>query len=393
MREVVIVAAARTPIGSFGGSLMPMTAVNLGVIAAKAVFERAGVSPDIVEETIIGNVISAGQGQNVARQVSIGAGVPETVPAMTLDCVCGSSLRTVSLAAQLIGAGEADVILAGGTESMTNAPYMLKTVRWGQRMGNEKLLDSLVADGLWDVFNDYHMGMTAEDLAVKGNISREEQDAFALESQRRVAEATSAGKFKAEITPVEVPQRKGGAIILKTDEYPKPEITLASLSKLKPVFKPDGGTVTAGNSSGVNDGAAMVLVMSKEKAEELGIQYMAKIIGFASGGVDPSIMGYGVVPATRKALERAGISIDQLDLIESNEAFAAQSIYVMRELEFSPEKTNVNGGAISLGHPIGASGARVLTTLLYELERRDGKYGLATLCVGGGMGVAVVVER
>jgi acetyl-CoA C-acetyltransferase len=299
----------------------------------------------------------------------------------------------VSLAAQIIGCGDADVILAGGTESMTNVPYMLKTVRWGQRMGNEKLLDALVADGLWDVYNDYHMGMTAENLAERWNISREEQDAFALESQRRVAEATAAGKFKAEITPVEIPQRKGPPVLIKHDEYPRPEITLASLAKLRPAFKPDGGTVTSGNASGVNDGAAAVLVMSKEKAEEMGFKYMAKIVGYGMGGVDPAIMGYGVVPATRNALAKAGITVDQLDLAESNEAFAAQSLCVIRELGLAPEKTNVNGGAISLGHPIGASGARILTTLLYELERRDGKFGLATLCVGGGMGVALVIER
>jgi len=393
VREVVIVNAVRTAIGSFGGGLLSMSAVKLGVTAAKAVFERAGVSPDAVDEVIIGNVLSAGLGQNVARQVSLGAGVPDTKPAMTVNQVCGSSLRAVSLAAQIIGCGDAEIILAGGTESMSNSPYLLDSARWGQRMGNGKLTDSMINDGLWDVYNDYHMGVTAENLAEKWNISREDQDAFAAESQRRAGEAIAAGRFKAEITPVVIPQRKGDPIVFDTDEYPRPSTSAQSLAKMRPAFKPSGGTVTAGNASGINDGAAMLIIMSKEKAEQLGIKYMAKITGYATAGVAPEIMGYGVVPATQRALTKAGIGIDQLDLAEANEAFAVQALCVTRELGLKAEKTNVNGGAIALGHPIGASGARILTTLLYELERRDGKYGLATLCVGGGMGVALVVER
>ncbi|MCL2699254.1 MAG: acetyl-CoA C-acetyltransferase [Defluviitaleaceae bacterium] len=392
MREVVIVSAARTAIGSFGGGLASLSAVQLGVTAAKAVFERSGVDPETVDEVLVGNVLSAGQGQNIARQISLGAGVPETVPAMTLNFVCGSGLRSVSLAAQMIRSGDADIILAGGTESMSNAPYLLDTARWGQRMGNGKLVDILIKDGLTDVFNDYHMGITAENIAEKWGITREEQDAFALESQRRAVAAVAAGKFKAEIAPISIPQRKGDPVVFDTDEYPRAETTLASLEKLRPAFKPDG-TVTAGNSSGVNDGAAMLLVMSKAKADKLKLKYMAKIIGYGLGGVDPSIMGYGVVPASRNALAMAKIGVEQLDLAEANEAFAVQALCVTSELGLPAEKTNVNGGAIALGHPIGSSGARVLTTLLYELERGGGRYALATLCIGGGMGVALVVER
>lgn len=393
MREVVIVNAARTAIGSFGGGLQSMSAVKLGITAAKAVLERSGVNADIVDEVIVGNILSAGLGQNVARQISLGAGIPDSVPAMTINQVCGSSLRAVSLAAQIIRCGDADVILAGGTESMSNAPYLLDKARWGQRMGNGKLLDSMISDGLWDIYNDYHMGMTAENIAEKWNISRDEQDAFAVESQRRAGDAIAAGRFTAEITPVEIPQRKGDSVVFDVDEYPRPTTTAQSLAKMRPAFKPADGSVTAGNASGINDGAAMLLVMSKEKADRLGIQYMAKIIGAGNAGVAPELMGYGVVPASQMALAKAGIGIDQLDLAESNEAFAVQALCVMRALGLQAEKTNVNGGAIALGHPIGASGARILTTLLYELERRNGKYGLATLCVGGGMGVAIVVER
>ncbi|MDR2940164.1 MAG: acetyl-CoA C-acetyltransferase [Clostridiales bacterium] len=391
MREVVIVAAARTPIGSFGGGLAPVSAAALGVAAAKSVLERSGVSPDMVEEVIIGNVLSAGLGQNISRQVCLGAGIPDTVSAMTINKMCGSGLRSVSLAAQIIACGDVDIILTGGTESMSNAPYLLEKARWGQRMGDGVIVDSMIKDGLWDIYNDYHMGVTAENIAEKWGITREDQDKFAAESQRRAVKAIAEGKFKDEIVPVEIPKRKGAPLIMDTDEYPKSDTTVDSLAKLRPAFKPNG-TVTAGNASGINDGAAMLLVMSKEKADALGIKYMAKIIGYGSAGVDPSIMGYGVVPAVKKALDKAGLVAGQIDRAEANEAFAAQALCVTRELGLTPDKTNVNGGAIALGHPIGASGARILTTLLYELKRSGGKYGLATLCIGGGMGTAIVVE-
>ncbi|KGG80736.1 acetyl-CoA acetyltransferase [Caloranaerobacter azorensis H53214] len=392
MREVVIVGAARTPIGSFGGSLSKLSAVDLGVAAAKEAIKRVGIKEEMIDEVIVGNVLSAGLGQNPARQIAINAGLPDTIPAMTINKVCGSGLRAVSMAAQFIMLGDADIILAGGTESMSNAPYIVPKARWGLRMGHSELIDTMIQDGLTDIFNNYHMGITAENIAEKWNISREEQDEFALQSQLKAERAQKEGKFKDEIVPVEVPQRKGEPIIVDTDEYPRHGTTIEKLAKLKPAFKKDG-TVTAGNASGINDGAAMLIVMAKEKAEELGIEPLVTIKSYASAALDPKIMGYGPVPATKKALERAGLKVEDLDLIEANEAFAAQSIAVMRDLGLDPEKVNVNGGAIALGHPIGASGARILVTLIYEMIRRKSKYGLATLCIGGGQGAAVVVER
>jgi len=392
MREVVIVGAARTPVGSFGGSLSKLSAVDLGVIAAKEAIKRAGIEPNIINEVVIGNVLSAGLGQNPARQVALGAGLPDTTPAMTINKVCGSGLRAVSMAAQLIMLEDADVVLAGGTESMSNAPYLIPGARWGQRMGDGKIVDYMVHDGLWDIFNDYHMGITAENIAEQWNLTREEQDKFALVSQTRAEKAQKEGRFKDEIVPVEVPQRKGDPIVVEDDEYLKPGTTIEKLGKLRPAFKKEG-TVTAGNASGINDGAAMLIVMSKEKAEELGLKPLVTIKSYASAGVDPKIMGYGPVPATRKALERAGITVEELDLIEANEAFAAQSLAVVKDLGLNTDIVNVNGGAIAIGHPIGASGARILITLIYEMMKREAKTGLATLCIGGGQGTAVVVER
>ncbi|WP_069650643.1 acetyl-CoA C-acetyltransferase [Caloranaerobacter ferrireducens] len=392
MREVVIVGAARTPIGSFGGSLSKLSAIDLGVVAAKEAIKRAGIKEEMIDEVIVGNILSAGLGQNPARQIALGAGLKETTPALTINKVCGSGLRAVSMAAQFIMLGDADVILAGGTESMSNAPYLVPRVRWGLKMGHGELIDTMIHDGLTDIFNNYHMGITAENIAEKWNISREEQDEFALQSQLKAEKAQKEGKFKDEIVLVEVPQRKGDPIIVDTDEYPRHGTTIEKLAKLKPAFKKDG-TVTAGNASGINDGAAMLIVMAKEKAEELGIKPLVTIKSYASAALDPKIMGYGPVPATKKALERAGLKVEDLDLIEANEAFAVQSIAVMRDLGLDPEKVNVNGGAIALGHPIGASGARILVTLIYEMMRRESKYGLATLCIGGGQGTAVIVER
>ena len=392
MREVVIVSAVRTPIGTFGGSFKDVSAVTLGSIVAKEAIKRANITPEMVDEVIFGNVLQAGQGQNVARQVSIHAGIPIEVPSYTVNKVCGSGLKTVALAAQAILAGDADIILAGGTENMSQAPYILKGARWGQRMGDGTIEDYMVHDGLWDIFNDYHMGITAENVAAQWNITREEQDKFALTSQQRAEKAIKSGRFKDEIVPVSVPQRKGDPIIVDTDEHPRFGTTLEGLAKLKPAFKKDG-TVTAGNASGINDGAAALVVMSKEKAEELGIKPLATIVAYASAGVDPKIMGTGPIPASRKALEKANMTVADLDLVEANEAFAAQSLAVVKDLGLDPEKTNVNGGAIALGHPIGASGARILVTLLHEMTKRDAKTGLATLCIGGGQGIALIVKR
>ena len=392
MREVVIAGASRTAIGSFGGSLAGVSAVDLGVVAAKAAMERAGITATMVDEVIVGNVLSAGLGQNIARQIALGAGMPEGTPAMSLNKVCGSGLRAVSLAAQMIKAGDADIVLAGGTESMSGAPFLLKNHRTGQKLGNDTLVDSMIQDGLWDVFNDYHMGVTAENVAAQGGITREEQDEYALNSQLKAQAAMEAGKFREEIAPVVIPQRRGDAIIVDTDEYPRPNATIEGFQRLRPAFQKDG-TVTAGNASGINDGAAMLVVCAKEKAEELKLPILAKISGYASAGVDPSVMGLGVVPAVHKALGAAGIDLNELDLVEANEAFAAQALAVIRTLGLNPDITNVNGGAIALGHPIGASGARILTTLLYEMNRRNARHGLATLCIGGGMGTALVVER
>jgi acetyl-CoA C-acetyltransferase len=391
MREVVIVSAARTAIGSYGGGLKDLSAVELGAIAVKEAIARAGIEPEVVDEVVFGNVLQGGLGQNVARQVSVAAGLPIEVPSMTLNKVCGSGLRTVSLAAQIIMAGDADCIIAGGCESMSQAPYFSSNMRWGARMGDVKMVDMMVHDGLTDVFNKYHMGITAENIVEQWGLTREGMDAFAAASQQKAEVAIKAGKFKDEIVPVVIPQRKGDPVVFDTDEFPKFGTTAEGLQKLKPAFKKDG-TVTAANSSGINDGAAALVVMSKEKADALGLTPLAKIKSYASAGVDPTIMGIGPVPSTQKALDKAGLTVSDLDLIEANEAFAAQSLAVGKDLGFDTEKLNVNGGAIALGHPIGASGARILISLLYEMKRRDAKYGLATLCIGGGQGTALVVE-
>lgn len=392
MKEVVIASAVRTAVGTYGGSFKNVPAVDLGVVAVKEAIKRAGIKADQVDELVFGNVLQAGLGQNVARQVSVHAGIPTEVPSFTVNKVCGSGLKTVELAAQAIVAGEADIVIAGGTENMSKAPYVLNNNRWGQRMGDGKVVDEMIKDGLWDAFNDYHMGITAENVAEKWNLTREEQDQFALTSQLRAEEAIKSGRFKDEIVPVEVPQRKGDPKIVDTDEHPRFGSTIEGMAKLRPAFKKDG-TVTAGNASGINDGAAAFVVMSKEKAEELGIEPLATIVSYASAGVDPSVMGTGPIPASRKALEKANLTVKDLDLVEANEAFAAQSLAVAKELGLDMEKTNVNGGAIALGHPIGASGARILVTLLYEMAKRDAKHGLATLCIGGGQGTALIVRR
>ena len=390
MREVVIAAAARTPIGNFNGSLSGVSAVDLGVTAVEEAIKRAGITPDMVDQTILGCILQAGLGQGVARQVAVKSGIPVEKPAMTINMICGSGLRTVHLAAQAIISGESDIVVAGGTENMSAAPYLLRNARTGYRMGHGEIVDSMIYDSLTDIFNNYHMGVTAENLAEKYNISREEQDQFSCTSQNRAEAAIKEGKFKEEIVPVVIKTRKGD-VVVDTDEFPRPGVTVEALGKLRPAFKKDG-TVTAGNASGINDGAAAIIVMSKEKADELGIKPLAKIVSYASAGVEPSIMGIGPVPATKLALERANMTIEDMDLIEANEAFASQSLAVAKELNFDMTKTNVNGGAIALGHPVGASGARILTTLLYEMKRRNSKYGLATLCIGGGMGTALIVE-
>lgn len=392
MKEVVIVSAVRTPIGSFNGSLAPFGAVELGAMVIKAALERAGVAADQVEEVILGNVLQGGLGQNPARQAAIKAGIPAEVPSYTINKVCGSGLKCVNLAAQAIMAGDADIIVAGGMESMTNAPYVLDgKARWGYRMGHSQVVDTMIKDGLWCAFNDYHMGITAENVAAKYDISRAEQDQLAYESQSKAAAAIERGEFNAEIVPVVIKTKKG-EVVFDTDEYPRANATLEGMTALRPAFKKDG-TVTAGNASGINDGAAALVVMSAEKAQELGLKPLARITSYGSGGVDPSIMGMGPVPATRKALDKAGLTVADLDLIEANEAFAAQFLAVGKELGFDKEKVNVNGGAIALGHPIGASGARILVSLLHAMEKRQAKRGLATLCIGGGQGVATIVER
>ncbi|WP_444685209.1 acetyl-CoA C-acetyltransferase [Alkalicoccus luteus] len=393
MRNVVIASAARTPVGNFGGALSGVSAVELGAHAAKEAIQRAGLQPDQIEDVYIGNVLSAGLGQNVARQTAIKAGIPDTVPATTINKLCGSGLRSVSMAAQFIMLGDADIIVAGGTESMSNAPYVMPGARWGQRMGDGKLVDTMLKDGLMDAFKPVHMGITAENIAERWNISRERQDTFALESQQRAGRAVEEGRFQDEIVPVDVPGRRGEVTTVSEDEFPKPNVTMEKLAKLKPAFKKDGGTVTAGNASGINDGAAMLVVMSEEKANELGVKPLAVLKAYGNAALDPDIMGYGPVPAAKQALERAGWGIDDLDVVEANEAFAAQSLAVVDDLKLDPAKVNVNGGAIALGHPIGASGARVLTTLLYELKRSGQSRGMAALCIGGGQGTALLVER
>ena len=391
MKEVVIVSAVRTAIGSFGGGLKDVPAVDLGALVIKEAVNRAGIKPELVEEVIMGNVLQAGLGQNPARQAVIKAGLPVEVPAMTINKVCGSGLRAVALACQMIKAGDADVMIAGGMENMSRAPYVTNSERWGARMGNVQLVDEMINDGLWDAFNQYHMGITAENIAEQWGITRGDQDQFSVNSQNKAEAAIKAGKFKDEIVPVVIKTKKG-EIVFDTDEFPRFGATIEALAKLKPAFKKDG-TVTAGNASGINDGAAALVVMSAEKAAELGIKPLAKIVSYGQKGLDPSIMGYGPFHATKKALEKANLTIDDLDLIEANEAFAAQSIAVARDLKFDMSKVNVNGGAVALGHPIGASGARILVTLLHEMGRRDAKRGLATLCIGGGMGTALIVER
>ena len=394
MKEVVIVGAARTPIGSFGGSLKDIPARKLGAIAIKAAIERTGIKPEMVDEVIMGCVLQGGLGQNVSRQMSLDAGIPIEVPTMTINKVCGSGLRAVELAAQIIKAGDADIIVAGGAENMSAAAYAVPAGRWGARMNNTQMIDMMVNDGLWDAFNNYHMGITAENIAEQWGLTREELDEFSVASQHKAEAAVKAGKFKEEIVPVEIPQRKGDPIVFDTDEYPKFGASLEKMAKLKPAFKRDGGVVTAANASGINDAGAALVVMSKEKADELGLKPLCTIKGYASAGVDPKIMGIGPVPSSKKALEKAGYTIADMDLIEANEAFAAQSVAVGKELGFDPEKLNVNGGAIALGHPIGASGARILISLIYEMHKReDAKLGLATLCIGGGMGTAVVIEK
>ena len=393
MRDVVIVGAARTPIGSFGGALKTVPARTLGAIAVKEAIKRAGVKPEDIDEVIMGTVLQGGLGQNVARQISMDAGIPKEVPSMTLNKVCGSGLRAVSLAAQIIKAGDADIIVAGGAENMSATAYAMPAARWGARMNTAPMVDMMVNDGLWDAFNNYHMGITAENIAEQWGLTREELDEFAVASQQKAEAAIKAGKFKDEIVPVEIPQRKGDPIIFDTDEHPKFGSSMEKVAKLKPAFKRDGGVVTAANASGINDSGAAVVVMSKEKADELGIKPMCTIKSYASAGVDPTIMGIGPVPSTRKALEKAGMTVEDLDLIEANEAFAAQSVAVGKDLGFNKDILNVNGGAIALGHPIGASGCRILITLMYEMAKRDAKKGLATLCIGGGQGTAMIVER
>ncbi|MDO4481884.1 MAG: acetyl-CoA C-acetyltransferase [Bacillota bacterium] len=392
MREVVIVSAVRTPVGSFGGSLKDISAARLGEIVVKEALKRIDLKPDMVEELIFGCVLQGGLGQNVARQVCIKAGLPIEVPALTINKVCGSGLRAVSLAAQIIKAGDADIMVAGGTESMSQSPYIVPSGRWGQRMGDGKFVDLMIKDGLSDVFYGHHMGITAENVAIEWNVSREDMDALAIQSQKRAEEAIKEGKFREEIVPIAIPQKKKDPIVFDTDEYPKFGSSIEKISALQPAFT-KGGTVTAANASGINDGAAAFVLMSKEKAQSLGLKPLCTIKAFASAGVDPRVMGTGPIPACRKALEKANLEVKDLDLIEANEAFAAQAIAVSRELGFDPEKTNVNGGAIALGHPIGASGGRILCTLIYEMKKRNSKYGLATLCIGGGMGTAMIVER
>ena len=392
MREVVIVSAARTPIGAFGGSLKGVPTRKLGAIAIKAAIERAGIKPEMVDEVVMGAVLQGALGQNVARQMTLDAGLPIETPAMIINKVCGSGLRAVELAAQIIKAGDADIIVAGGAENMSATAYAMPAARFGARMNNTQLVDMMVNDGLTDAFAGYHMGITAENVAEQWGLTREELDEFAVISQNRAEAAIKAGKFVDEIVPVELPQKKGDPIIFDTDEFPKFGTTIDKVAKLKPAFKKDG-IVTAANASGINDAGAAVVVMSKEKAEELGIKPMCTIKSYASAGVDPSIMGVGPVPASKKALDKAGLTIEDIDLVEANEAFATQSLAVRKDLGLDPEKTNVNGGAIAIGHPIGASGCRILISLIHEMIKRDSKYGLATLCIGGGMGTSIIVER
>ena len=392
MNNAVIVAAGRTAIGSFGGTLSQIPASSLGAKVIAGLLERSGIGTDQVNEVILGQVLTAGVGMNPARQATIEAGLPHTVPAMTINKVCGSGLKAVHLATQAVRCGDAEIVVAGGQESMSLSPHVLPKSRAGAKMGDWKLKDTMINDGLWDIFNNYHMGVTAENIVKQFHIEREEQDAFAAASQQKAEEAQKAGHFKDEIIPVEIPQRKGDPIVFDTDEYPRYGTTAEKLGKLRPAFDKEG-SVTAGNASGINDGAAAVIVASQNKADALGLTPLARITAYASAGVDPAIMGTGPIPATQRCLDKAGWTVNDLDLIEANEAFASQAISVNRGLEWDLDKVNVNGGAIALGHPIGASGARVLVTLLHEMIRRDVHKGLATLCIGGGQGVAIAVER
>ncbi len=392
MTDVVIVDAVRTPIGAFGGALASLSASHMGALVIKALLQRNNLAPELVNEVILGQVLTAGVGQNPARQAMIEAGLPQECPAMTINKVCGSGLKAVHLAAQAIKCGDAEVIIAGGQENMSASPHVLPKSRDGQRMGDWSLRDSMIVDGLWDAFNDYHMGVTAENIARKYQFSRDDQDAFAAASQQKAERAQAEGVFADEIVAVEIPQRRGDPLVCDRDEYPKAGTTVEGLAKLRPAFDREG-TVTAGNASGINDGAAVLLVMSADKAAELGLEPLAKIAAYSSAGVDPAIMGTGPIPASKKCLEKAGWSVADLDLIESNEAFAAQSMSVNCDMEWDTSKVNISGGAIALGHPIGASGARVLVTLLHGMKRTGAKRGLATLCIGGGQGVALAVER
>jgi acetyl-CoA C-acetyltransferase len=392
VREVVILSGVRTAIGTFGGTLQNVRAGDLGAVVIKEAIKRAGISLDTVDEVIMGNVLQAGQGQNPARQAAMKAKLDAKVPAMTVNKVCASGLKAVVLAAQAVMCEDADVIVAGGMENMNLAPHILHKARYGYRMGHGELIDSMISDGLWCIFNDVHMGITAENLAELYGITREEQDEFAARSQQKAEKAIAEGRFEDEIVPVEIPQRKGDPIVFSRDEHPRPGTTKEKLASLRPAFKKDG-TVTAGNASGINDGAAALVIASKDKASELGIKPMATVKAYASSGVEPKVMGIGPVSATRKALAKAGLNLDDIDIIEANEAFAVQSLAVGRELGWDIDKVNVNGGAIALGHPIGASGARILVTLLHEMIKRDVRFGLATLCIGGGMGLSVIVER
>lgn len=393
MKKVVIVSALRTAIGTFGGAFKNVSAVDLGAKVLKESYERIGLDPAEIDEVIIGNVLSAGLGQNVARQVSMHAGVPMEVPSFSINQVCGSGVKSVMIGVQSILAGDNEIVAVGGTENMSQAPYVLKEQRWGARMGNTEAVDTLVNDGLWDAFHDYHMGITAENVAAKYNLSREEQDAFALKSQQRAEKAIKEGKFNDEIVPISVPQRRGEDIIVDQDEGPRFGQTLEALRKLRSAFQKENGTVTAGNSSTINDAAAILIIMSKKKAEELGMKPLATVVASASAGVNPQIMGTGPIPATQKALEKAGLTVADIDLIESNEAFAAEALAVNEGLGLNEDIVNVNGGAIAIGHPIGASGARIVTSLIHEMIKRDARTGLATLCIGGGQGNALIIKR
>jgi acetyl-CoA C-acetyltransferase len=390
--DIVIASIVRTPIGSYGGALKTVSAVDLGALVIREAVTRAGIEPAQVDEVMMGCVLQSGMGQNVARQAALKAGLPIESTALTFNQVCGSGLRTIGLAASLIKAGEADIIVAGGMENMSMAPYAMDKARWGARMGHTELVDLMIKDGLWEAFNDYHMGMTAENLVEKYGLTREEQDALAVASQNKAEAAVTSGRFADEIVPVEIKGRRGKVTVFDTDEYPRFGATMEGMAKLRGAFQRDG-TVTAGNASGINDGAAAAVIMSAARAAELGVEPLCTIRAYATAGVEPSIMGVGPVPATRKALRIAGLGLGDMDLIEANEAFAAQALAVAKELELDMDKVNVNGGAIALGHPIGASGARILTTLVHEMIKRDAKRGLATLCVGGGMGVSMIVER